>query len=172
MRTFAAETIAYSVTGSPLGRLLVARSRRGLCALWWGDDDEAMRAHLAERFPHADLRPDAAALAPVVERVGAYLEGDGPFPDEPLDPQGSPFQQAVWQALRAIPPGETRTYGEVARAVDRPRAVRAVARACAANPVSLIIPCHRVVRADGGLGGYRWGLGRKEALLARERRLA
>jgi AraC family transcriptional regulator of adaptative response/methylated-DNA-[protein]-cysteine methyltransferase len=126
-------------------------------------------AALRDEYPAAELFRDDRALVPAVETIRAYLDGTRPRIDLPLDIRATAFQGRVWDALRAIPYGSTRSYGDVARAIGRPAAVRAVARACAANPVSLIIPCHRVVRRDGAPGGYRWGAARKRALLAGER---
>jgi AraC family transcriptional regulator of adaptative response/methylated-DNA-[protein]-cysteine methyltransferase len=162
------ERIAYDVVDSPLGRLLVAATARGVCALRFGDD-AALRRELAAEFPRATLVPDPAAVAPYVAAVRAYLTGGLLLPDVPLDLRGTLFQQRVWAALREIPAGETRSYAAVARALGQPSAARAVARACAANPVAVLVPCHRVVRGDGGLSGYRWGVERKRALLALER---
>ena len=166
--------IAFDVVASPLGHLLVAATERGVCAARLGDDAAALAASLAAEYPAARIERDAAATGPWVERLLRHLDGREASVDEPLDGAldagGTDFQQRVWEELRAIPAGETRTYGEVATAIGRPTAARAVARACAENPVALVVPCHRVVRGDGGLGGYRWGLDRKRALLDRERR--
>jgi AraC family transcriptional regulator of adaptative response/methylated-DNA-[protein]-cysteine methyltransferase len=161
------ERIAYDLVDSPLGRLLVAATARGVCALRFGDD-AALRRELAAEFPHAALVHDPAAVAPYVAAVRAYLAGGPLAPDVPLDLRGTLFQQRVWAALREIPAGETRSYAAVARALGQPGGARAVARACAANPVAVLVPCHRVVRGDGGLSGYRWGVERKRALLALE----
>jgi AraC family transcriptional regulator of adaptative response/methylated-DNA-[protein]-cysteine methyltransferase len=162
--------IAFDVVASPLGLLLVAATERGLCSVRFDDDEAALTASLAAEFPTARIERDAAAARPWVAQVLGHLDGREGAVDGPLDAAGTDFQRLVWETLRAIPAGETRTYGEVARAIGRPTAARAVARACAENPVALIVPCHRVVRGDGGLGGYRWGLERKRALLDRERR--
>ncbi len=160
--------IAYTITASPLGRLLVAATERGLCAVSLGDADPPLEAALRAEYPSAEVRRDDEGLGRWVAALMRYLHGQAPRLALPLDIQATAFQRQVWEALRAIPYGATRSYGEVARALGRPAAARAVARACAANPVALVIPCHRVVRGDGGLGGYRWGLDRKRALLARE----
>jgi len=158
--------IAFSTRATELGRLLLAVTDRGLCAVRLGDDDDAVRTALAAEFPHATRVEDRTALAPYFEQVAALLSGGEGMP--PLDIQATPFQALVWQALQRIPRGTTVTYGELARTIDRPNASRAVARACATNPVALVVPCHRVVGADGALTGYRWGVKRKQALLALE----
>ena len=161
--------IMYTVVSCPLGRLLVAATDRGICRISLGDGAEALAAGLRQEFPAAQLHRDGGALASRVSAILRYLDGRAPQLDLPLDIQATAFQRRVWEALRAIPYGGTRSYAEIARAIGRPRATRAVARACATNPAALIIPCHRVVRADGELGGYRWGVERKRALLERER---
>src|SRR5262249_399798 len=150
--------IRYAVVDSPLGRLLLAATERGVCAVCIGDRDRPLEEALRSEYPEADVARDDTALDP----LGGELPGHRPRQRPPvelrLDVQATAFQWQVWQELQAIPYGETRTYQEVARAVGQPAAVRAVARACATNPVAVIVPCHRVVRTDGGLGGYRWGL--------------
>ena len=161
--------IRFACADSPAGRLLVAATERGLCAVQLGEDDDALETALRREFPEAEIAADAAGLGALVAAVLARLDA-GPSPALPLDVRATAFEQQVWAALQEIPPGTTRTYGEVAAALGRPGAARAVARACAANPVALVVPCHRVVRGDGGLGGYRWGEERKRRLLARERR--
>ena len=160
--------IAYTVEPCPLGRLLVAATARGICAIKLGDEEGALEAALRAEFDRARLRRDAEGLGPWVAAIVRHLEGDLPHLDLPLDVQGTAFQRRVWQELQAIPFGETRSYGQVARAIGQPKAARAVAQACAANPAALVVPCHRVVRQDGRPGGYRWGVERKEALLRRE----
>jgi AraC family transcriptional regulator of adaptative response/methylated-DNA-[protein]-cysteine methyltransferase len=162
--------IRYSVVNSPLGRLLVAASGTGVCAITMGATDRDLERALAEEYPAATITPDRGALAKWTRQVLAHLAGRTPRLDLPLDVRATAFQWQVWNALAAIPRGETRSYAEVAAAIGRPRAFRAVARACAANPVALAIPCHRVVPAAGGVGGYRWGAERKKKLLARETR--
>jgi AraC family transcriptional regulator, regulatory protein of adaptative response / methylated-DNA-[protein]-cysteine methyltransferase len=162
-------SIVYTVVPCPLGRLLVATTERGICRIGLGSDGATLEAGLRAEFPAADLRRDAGALARSVEQILRYLDGRLEHLDLPLDVRATAFQRRVWEALRKIPYGATRSYSEVARSMGRPQASRAVARACATNPAALLIPCHRVVRADGDLGGYRWGLGRKQALLERER---
>ncbi len=165
-------TISYVIVPSPLGRLLVAATDRGVCAVRLGGADAALEAGLRAEFPAADLRRETGPLAGWVAAIVRHLEGQGPRLDVPVDVRATAFQWRVWSALRRIPYGHTRSYADVAREVGAPKAVRAVARACAANPVALVVPCHRVVRSDGALGGYRWGARRKATLLARERAAA
>lgn|SRR5574341_893325 len=160
--------IAYAVVPCPLGLLLVAATERGVCRVAMGDAAGTLEAELRREFPEADVRRDEAALGRAVTAVLRYLDGREPAIDLPLDIRATAFQRRVWKALLRIPRGATRSYQAVARAIGRPGATRAVARACATNPTALIIPCHRVVRQDGTPGGYRWGLARKHALLARE----
>jgi AraC family transcriptional regulator of adaptative response/methylated-DNA-[protein]-cysteine methyltransferase len=161
--------IAFTVVRSPLGRLLVARTDRGVCAVSLGDSAAALERELRAEFPAARTRRDDAALRREVEALLAQLDDPRRPASLPLDVRGTDFQRRVWAALQAIPPGETRSYRQLAAAIGRPSAARAVARACATNPVAVVIPCHRVVRGDGTLSGYRWGRSRKEALLMRER---
>jgi len=166
--------IRYTTLGTPLGVLLVAASERGICAVTLGDSEKALVAGLAEEFPAAAVeRVDAGRdewLAAMVHRVGAEIAGGTAQPDMdvPVDIRASAFQWRVWQALQRIPRGQTRSYTQIAQAIGAPRAVRAVANACARNRLAVVVPCHRVVRADGSLGGYRWGVARKHALLERE----
>ena len=161
--------IAYAIVDSPLGRLLVAGTDRGICAICFGDADAALESALRAEFPAAELRADAAALAGWVEAILRHAQGE-PVPlDLPLDVRATAFQWRVWEVVRAIPYGSTRSYSAIAAGIGRPAAARAVAQACAANPVALAIPCHRVVHGDGGLGGYRWGVERKRRLLDQER---
>jgi len=169
--------VEYTIVPCPLGRLLVAATERGVCAVAMGDRDAELEAALREEYPHATSAVRRKAGSPlsrwtraVVSHLSSPRPTSGPATDLPLDIRATAFQWQVWQALSAIPYGETRSYAEVARAIGRPRAVRAVARACATNPVALVIPCHRVVQATGALAGYRWGIERKRTLLARERR--
>jgi AraC family transcriptional regulator of adaptative response/methylated-DNA-[protein]-cysteine methyltransferase len=161
--------IRYTLADSPLGRLLLAATERGVCAVCIGDADRVLEGNLRGEYPAAEVERDDAALRPLATDLLQHLAGARPHLDLPIDVQATAFQWRVWRELQAIPYGETRTYQEVARAVGQPSAVRAVARACATNPVAVIIPCHRVVRTDGGLGGYRWGLQRKQTLLEQER---
>ncbi len=165
----AGETIRYATTASVLGRVLIAATGRGVCCVALGDDEASLVLSLRAEYPQALVERAPAALRATLTRVTEHLAGRLPTLDLPLDVRATAFQRQVWDALKAIPPGETRTYGEVARAIGRPTASRAVARACASNPVALVVPCHRVVPASGGTGGYRWGRGRKDRLLARER---
>ncbi|MGH6968652.1 MAG: bifunctional DNA-binding transcriptional regulator/O6-methylguanine-DNA methyltransferase Ada [Stellaceae bacterium] len=160
--------IRFAIGRCALGLVLVAVTAKGICMIALGDDADRLARDLRERFPKAHLIGDDKSFADLVARVVGLVEQPGTVADLPLDLRGTAFQQRVWQALRAIPLGATATYTEIAKRIGRPRAVRAVAGACAANPAAIAIPCHRVVRRDGGLGGYRWGIERKRALLARE----
>jgi AraC family transcriptional regulator of adaptative response/methylated-DNA-[protein]-cysteine methyltransferase len=162
-------SIAYTVTDSPLGRLLVAATDRGIAAVSLGDSDAALESALRAEYPAAEIRRQDAPLHGWVRRVLDELAGSARPGDLPLDVQATAFQHRVWRELRAIPRGQTRSYSEVARRLGRPGAARAVAQACATNRVALLVPCHRVVEAGGGVGGYRWGVARKRALLDRER---
>ncbi|NIJ64243.1 O-6-methylguanine DNA methyltransferase [Sphingomonas leidyi] len=162
------DKISFGMGDSAIGRMLVARSADGVCTILFGDDDEQLAADLKGRFPGATLVRDDAAVATDLARLVRFVERPVEGLALPLDLRGTPFQQRVWDVLRGIPSGSTVTYAEVARRIGVPNAVRAVAGACAANPVALAIPCHRVVRSDGSLGGYRWGLDRKRTLIARE----
>lgn len=160
------EIIRFGSTGCRLGRVLVASTARGLCAVLLGDSDEALTTELAKRFPRADLRQAGQDFAATLESVVTLIDrGRQPAGTLPLDLRGTVFQRKVWAALQQIPAGRTRTYGELAREVGLPGGARAAAQACGANPAAVIVPCHRVVAADGGLGGYRWGIERKRALL-------
>ena len=152
----------------PLGYLLVAATGQGICAVHLGDAEAELATALAAEFPAAQLQRDEGDLTRWVASIQDYLHGAQPHLDLPLDVRATAFQRRVWQALQAIPYGSTRTYRQVAAAIGQPTAARAVARACATNPVALVVPCHRVVREDGNLSGYRWGIERKEALLAME----
>ena len=151
---------------SSLGVLLLAASAQGLCALLLGDDLETLERDLARRFP-GQLQRDEG-LMPALEHTLRYLDNPLTVLDLPLDLSGSVFQQRVWEALRQIPLGQTVSYQQIARQLGQPKAFRAVANACGANPLAIIVPCHRVLRQDGSLGGYRWGLERKRQLLERE----
>ena len=160
--------IRFAVGECSLGSILVARSERGVCAIFLGDDPDALTRELQDRFPRATLIGADPAFEDVVAKVVGLIEAPGTGVDLPLDVRGTAFQQRVWRALREIPAGSTASYREIARRIGAPRAVRAVAHACAVNPVAIAIPCHRVVRSDGGLAGYRWGVERKRELLERE----
>jgi AraC family transcriptional regulator, regulatory protein of adaptative response / methylated-DNA-[protein]-cysteine methyltransferase len=161
--------IAFAVVASSLGKLLVAATARGVCRVSLGDDTPALEADLAAEFPAAHIRKDRATLDAIVTAILDYLDGSEPHLALPLDIRATAFQRRVWQELQRIPYGETRSYADVAKRIGHPTASRAVARACAMNPAALVIPCHRVVRENGDLGGYRWGVDRKRALLERER---
>jgi AraC family transcriptional regulator of adaptative response/methylated-DNA-[protein]-cysteine methyltransferase len=161
--------IRYAVVASPLGRLLVAATERGVCSVRLGETDAELEAGIRAEFPEAGLTADAAGLGAWAHAIVRHLEGETPRVDVPVDVRATAFQWRVWNALRAIPAGQTRSYAEVAQAVGAPRGARAVAQACAANPVALVVPCHRVVRGDGDFGGYKWGARRKVVLLERER---
>jgi AraC family transcriptional regulator of adaptative response/methylated-DNA-[protein]-cysteine methyltransferase len=161
-------SIRYTVVDSPLGRLLVGATARGVCAIAMGSSDKELENALAKEYPAAKIAADEGSLAAWTQKILAHLDGKQPRLDLPLDIQATAFQSQVWEALRSIPYGSTKTYGEIAASIGKPRAVRAVARACATNPVAIAIPCHRVVAADGSESGYRWGVERKEALLRRE----
>ena len=163
------ERIRAVVVATRFGHVLVAATPRGICRVALGDAAAPLEAGLAAEFPHATIDPADAALRAHLAAVLRAIEGGTAAAAPALDTTGTAFEQRVWRALQAIPFGETRSYQEVARAIGRPTAARAVARACAANPVALVVPCHRVVRADGAAGGYRWGAARKAALLAHER---
>jgi AraC family transcriptional regulator of adaptative response/methylated-DNA-[protein]-cysteine methyltransferase len=160
--------IRFAVGECSLGSILVAASSRGVCAILLGDDPQALVRDLEARFPRAHLLGGDDAFERLVATVVGFVEQPAIGLELPLDVRGTAFQQRVWQALRAIPAGATESYGEVAERIGAPRAVRAVAQACAANALAVAIPCHRVVRNDGSLSGYRWGVERKRALLARE----
>ena len=161
--------IKYTTAKSSLGEVLVAATERGVSAVYLGDSAARLAGELRQEYPKAEIVAETGGYTEWVAEVVARLEGTAPRRELPLDLQATAFQRRVWQELQHIPRGATRTYGQVASALGRPRAVRAVARACATNPVSVVVPCHRVVRADGNLAGYRWGLSRKEKLLQRER---
>ncbi len=161
--------IGFTIVDTFIGRMLVAATKKGVCAVSFGDEDKKLEAWLRMEFPQASLQRGDGAFSDWVNTLLSYLEGDRPHLELALDLQASAFQMRVWEELRRIPYGETRTYTEVANAIGRPKAVRAVANACAANPVAVVNPCHRVLRRDGSLGGYRWGIERKHALLDREK---
>jgi AraC family transcriptional regulator of adaptative response/methylated-DNA-[protein]-cysteine methyltransferase len=163
--------LRYAIVESPMGRLLVAATDRGVCAVSMGSSDAELLRALAREYPAATLQRDASGLARWTKEILGHLAGRRPRLDLPLDVQATSFQWQVWTALEDIPYGDTRSYADVAASIGRPTAVRAVARACASNPVALAIPCHRVVPSGGGTGGYRWGMRRKKALLAAEHKI-
>ena len=160
--------IAFAIAQTSLGALLVARSARGVCAISLGDDPDALLRELQDRFPRAELVGGDPGFERLVAQVVGLIAQPGIGHDLPLDVRGTAFQQRVWQALRRIPPGQTASYADIAARIGSPKAVRAVAQACASNTLAVAIPCHRVVRSDGALSGYRWGVARKRALLERE----
>jgi AraC family transcriptional regulator of adaptative response/methylated-DNA-[protein]-cysteine methyltransferase len=162
------QRIAYCSFASPLGTVLIAATGKGLCSVKIGDDAAHLRDLLAEEFSAAELVE--GELKELKAKILAFVEGEASLARLPLDIRGTVFQRRVWDELRRIPRGETRTYQEIARAIGAPAAVRAVGSACGSNPVALVVPCHRAVRTDGGLGGYAWGLKRKKKLLALEKK--
>lgn len=178
-----AAVVRYSITDSPLGRMLIAATDKGICSIQFADsladnrsydrsadDDAQLQQGLMREFPFATRRRDDEALQPWKETLARVIMGQEPNSSLPLDIRATAFQRRVWEALQQIPRGETRSYSAVAKKIGMPKATRAVARACATNPVAVAIPCHRVVRQDGNPGGYRWGMERKDQLLAIERR--
>lgn len=160
--------VTYTIVDSPLGRLLVAGTTRGICSVKLGDRDQRLEKDLRDEYPAAAITQNQNGLSRWVGAILAHLSGTRPHLELPVDVQATAFQWKVWRYLQSIPYGETRTYSEVARGIGAPSAVRAVARACATNKTCLVIPCHRVVRKGGGLGGYRWGIERKRKLLKNE----
>jgi AraC family transcriptional regulator of adaptative response/methylated-DNA-[protein]-cysteine methyltransferase len=164
------ETIRFATAPCALGLLLVAATERGVCAVMLGDKAGALETLLRQQFPSAEIFPDATGMAEQVSGILAAMTDHPAAGDLPLDLRATAFQARVWQALRQIPRGETRSYADLARAVGQPKAVRAVARTCASNPVAIAVPCHRVIGSDGGLTGYRWGIERKKTLLALEKK--
>lgn len=163
-------SIAYTIVDCPLGRLLVAATEKGICAISMSDTDATLEAALLDEYPAAEIRRAGTELNQWVNALLNHLSGQQPHLDLPVDVQATAFQWRVWEALRTIPYGSTRSYSELAQSLGDPKATRAVARACATNPVCLVVPCHRVVRADGDLAGYRWGVERKQQLLAMEQK--
>ena len=167
--------IIYSIADSALGRLIVAGTHRGICFAAMGEADQTLVAELRGDYPRAAIRVadpnrrEDSRVGQWADALAGYIAGRSTMPTPPMDIRGTPFQFAVWEQLRAIPAGETRSYSEIARRIGRPRAIRAVGTANGANPVSIVIPCHRAIRASGHLGGYRWGLDRKRKLLEMER---
>ena len=164
--------ISYTIADCSLGRVLVAATDRGISAVYLGDKDEPLAAALRDEYPQADISRNSDEHSQWVRAIVRHLAGSQPQLDLPTDVAATAFQRRVWEALRAIPFGATRTYSEVANSLGRPTATRAVARACATNPASIVVPCHRVIRTDGSLGGYRWGLHRKKLSLEQESRTA
>ncbi len=162
--------ISYTIVDSALGRLLVAATDKGICSVCIGDDDAKLEATLWQEYPRAEIQRDGEdeGLHAWVETLVRHLDGQQPHFDLPVDVQATAFQWRVWQELQAIPYGATRSYSQVAQAIGQPKATRAVARACATNPVAIVVPCHRVVRENGHMGGYRWGIERKQQLLKQE----
>ena len=162
-------TIDYTIVESAMGRLLVAVTERGVCAVRMSDSDAELEQDLRAEFSEATIQRADASLRKTVEKILNHINNHEPHLDLPLDVRSTAFQRQVWEKLRAVPYGQTVSYADVAKSLGKPGAVRAVGRACATNPVALVIPCHRVVREDESLGGYRWGLERKKKLLAHER---
>lgn len=162
--------ITYSIVQSPIGRVLVAATDNGVCSVKIGASDAALIQDLKREYSAANITAHDRPRSEWVKAISQHLRGDLPALDLPIDVQATAFQWKVWRALQQIPCGETRAYAEVARSIGKPKAVRAVARACATNPVCLVVPCHRVVPSAGGTGGYRWGKERKARLLAREQK--
>jgi AraC family transcriptional regulator of adaptative response/methylated-DNA-[protein]-cysteine methyltransferase len=163
-----AAVIHYTCENSPLGRILIAATEKGICSIQFADSDEELEQGLKQEFPFAQRRRDDAGMAEFVRHIGRQMKGLELAQTLPLDIQATVFQRRVWEHLQSIGFGRTESYLQVAKAIDRPLAVRAVAHACATNPVAIAIPCHRVVRASGGFGGYRWGVERKKQLLQLE----
>jgi len=164
-----AAVIRYTIADSPLGRMLIAATDKGICAIQFANSDHELQQGLMREFPFATRRPDDQALAEWSVNLTRLMQGRELNPSLPLDIRATAFQRRVWESLQKIPRGETRSYSAVAKKIGMPKATRAVARACATNPVAVAIPCHRVIREDGDLGGYRWGIERKEHLLAMEK---
>ncbi len=160
-------TIHYAIAPTPIGKMLLAATERGVCAIRFADDAKKLESDLRSEYPKAEIVHSEAKLEKQVKALRAVMRGEKAIP-LPLDIQATAFQRRVWEALEAIPRGETRSYSKIAAEIGHPKAARAVARACATNPVAIAIPCHRVVREDGAMGGYRWGVGRKKKLLAME----
>ena len=160
--------IGYTVANSSLGKVLVGSTDRGVAAVYLGERETPLVEALRKEYPNATIARSHNGANEWLNEILCRVEGNAPSVDLPLDVQATAFQRRVWQELQKIPRGATRTYTQVARALGKPRSVRAVARACATNPVSIVVPCHRVIRSDGNLAGYRWGLQRKQKLLERE----
>jgi AraC family transcriptional regulator of adaptative response/methylated-DNA-[protein]-cysteine methyltransferase len=163
--------INYTVADSPLGKLMVAATEKGICAVSFGEGEDELRNELEQEFFAAEILQDDSVLKDAVNAILKGMNGERSILSLPLDIRGSAFQMRVWSELRKIPYGETRSYGEIAEKLGNRNAVRAVARACATNPVAVVTPCHRVIGADGKLSGYKWGIERKEHLLKQEKRV-
>jgi len=168
MNASASKLIHFGFADSSLGTVAVARSAKGVCAILLADNRAGLLEELRQQFPDAELIEDAVAMRSTLAHVVRFVESPAGGIDLPLDVGGTAFQQRVWRALRKIPTGATASYADIARKIDAPKSVRAVAQACAANTLAFAIPCHRVVRSDGALSGYRWGADRKRVLLERE----
>ncbi|WP_134600433.1 methylated-DNA--[protein]-cysteine S-methyltransferase, partial [Pseudomonas aeruginosa] len=166
----AGAAIRFAIGQCSLGAILVAQSQHGICAILLGEEPEPLLRELQDQFPRAQLLGGDADFERLVAQVVGFVESPQLGLDLPLDVRGTAFQERVWQALREIPPGSTASYAQIAERIGAPRAVRAVAQACAANRIAVAIPCHRVVRRDGDISGYRWGVERKRELLRREER--
>ncbi len=162
-------TLRFGLADSRLGRMMLAATEKGICAVRFGDDDQALEKQLRSEHPGVKIERDDSSLQPWLDEIVLHLEGRNPDLRLPLDVHGTEFQQRVWRELQSIPYGSTRSYGEVARAIGRPKAVRAVGQACGRNPVAIVVPCHRVLRGHGQLGGFYWGLERKKFLLDMEK---
>ncbi len=160
--------IRFAIGDSSVGLVLIAKSDRGVCAILMGDDPGQLARDLRDRFPRANLIDGDGDFEQLVSRVAAFVDAPAVSLDLPLDVRGTSFQKRVWQALREIPGGSTASYSDIAKRIGSPKSVRSVARVCGANPLALAIPCHRAVRNDGALSGYRWGVERKRVLLERE----
>ena len=163
-----AAPIRYTFADSPLGRILIAATNKGICSIQFAESDDELEQGLKHEFPYASRRRDDEGMADLTASLMRHMRGLEKAPALPLDIQATAFQRRVWSYLQSIGFGETKSYSQVAKAINQPKAVRAVAHACATNPVAIAIPCHRVLRSNGDLGGYRWGLGRKKALLEME----
>ncbi|WP_178087315.1 methylated-DNA--[protein]-cysteine S-methyltransferase [Pseudomonas sp. C27(2019)] len=168
MSKLSTAVIEFSSAETAFAAILIARSKQGVCTILLGDSPAELVADLQQRQPNAQLMQNDQALAPYLKKVTDFLDTPQTPLDFPLDIQGSDFQKSVWAVLQTIPVGQTLSYSDVAERLHKPKAVRAVANACAANPLALVIPCHRILRSDGGISGYRWGVERKRALLAKE----
>jgi len=160
--------VSYTVADSPLGKMLVAATEKGICAVSFGESSDELREELTTEFFAADINENDSELQHAVRAILRGLEGERTILTLPLDLRASAFQIRVWSELRKIPYGETRSYAQIANAIGNPKAVRAVARACATNPVAIVTPCHRVIGSDGKLSGYRWGIERKKQILENE----